>query len=230
MNEDQKVQDAPLQSDQIETNQEIKEDPSDKMTPDHPRFKEVYTQLKDLKSKEEEWTKERADLLSRLEKIERGSKSSDEEEFTPDDWAYLERIERGLAKRGNVATKQDILVEKKALEYDRLSGKFDGSNDLPKFVPVEVEAYAKANGFSNLEKAYRDMHYDAFVQHEAKKLSGNPTPPSSEKPTGQGGKDFAENSIEAIMQKAQTGQLTDAEYEKHREAIHQHMFSKAKGA
>lgn len=203
---DVQTQDAPLQSEQVETNQSI--DPSDKLTPEHPRFKEVLERAKSAEGKVEELQRQLDEISQR---VDQRYQDTGDDELTADEIAWLNRVDRGLKAKGYV-TQEELRAERKAMEYEKLSGKYNGSNGLPKFDVAEVEAHAKRNGFSNLEKAYKDLHFDAFVQVEAKRTT--PNPPSSERPGG-GDRDVrsTEFTPEAIAA------MDDITYERNREKI-----------
>lgn len=67
-------------------------------------------------------------------------------------------------------------------DHSRLEGKYDGSNNLPKYVREEVEDYARSNGFgANFEAAFKQMYFDEFV--DAAKGKSTPKQPYTEKPT-----------------------------------------------
>jgi len=83
-----------------------------------------------------------------------------------------------------------------------------------KFVKEDVVAYAKSHGIGDYAMAYRELHFNAIVQVEAKKTGGT-NPPGSEPPTGgekgqPGGGGFTTEQINA---------MSPEEYEKNRPAI-----------
>ena len=198
--------DAPLQSEQ----EQVKKDPSDNLTPDHPRFKEVIAEKNQLK---EEVSSLKEQLEELKEQISTRQQETGNEDLTVEEERALEKIDKQLRNRGYI-TKDELVVEKRAQEYSRLSDKYNGSNGLPKFDAVEVQAHAKKYGFESLEKAYKDLHFDAFVQLEAKKNGNSINPPSSER-AGGGDKQptKSEFSPEDIAS------MSDADYEKNREKI-----------
>lgn len=176
-----------MSDEQVNTAEEQKtegQDPSDKMTPDHPRFKEVYNEAKESKAKVTQLETELAELK---QKISERQVATGDSEFTEEEEKALERIEKGLAKRGFIkkeeldASSFQLRLEK---EFQRLSEKYDGSSGEPKFVADEVFAYAKKKGMQNdLEGAYKLMNYDTLIDVEIKKRSQGPKPPTSERPT-----------------------------------------------
>lgn len=193
-----------------ETPSDHKEDPSDKLTPDHPRFKDVLTRAKSAEEKAEALEARLLELENKSqEKAEK--RTTNEDELTEDERISLEKIERNLAKRGFV-TQESLRVQENASNLRKLGEKYDGSEGLPKFDRTEVVAYSKSRGFGdNYEAAYREMHFDTIVEKEAIKRSKAPTPPSSEKPSGSaaepGKKRFTEDQID---------KMSPEEYEKYR--------------
>jgi len=92
-------------------------DPSDKMSPDHPRFKEVYNDMKTYKAESEQLQSELKDLKQEMEEIrsqaqERGQQGGDTE-FTQEELQAIEKIDKALKKRGYVTNEQ--LNEKEAM-------------------------------------------------------------------------------------------------------------------
>lgn len=208
MDEEKNVQttNAPLQSEQKETTP-AQEDPSDRLTPDHPRFKEVLERAKQAEGKVSELETAMQQLK---EQITTRQEETGDDELTVEEERALARIDRGLRSKGYL-TQDDLAVERRSQEYARLAKEYNGSNGLPKFDPTEVEIYAKKNGFSNLEKAYKDLHFDAFVQYQARHST---PPPSSEKPTG-ADRQVANTEFNAEAIAA----MSDEEYERNREKI-----------
>lgn len=201
-------------SQEVVTEEQTKTDPSEKLTPDHPRFKEVLEQNRLLK----ETNKDLEDRIVKIEQqVQQRADATGEFELTEEEKRALDKIDKALRQKGYV-TKEEITsqsrIEKQALEFERLSEKYDGSNNLPKFIAEDVAAYAKQNGFSNLEKAYKDMHYEAFVSLEIKKRSGGNNPPHIEKPTG------GERKVEgSTYSRDQISQMSPEEWEKNREKV-----------
>lgn len=198
--------DAPLQSEQ----EQVKQDPSDRLTPDHPRFKEVLERAKTAEGKVEDLQNQLNELK---DQISTRQESTGDEDLTVEEERALEKIDKQLRSRGYI-TKDELVVEKRAQEYSRLSDKYSGSNGLPKFDPVEVQSHAKKYGFDNLEKAYKDLHFDAFVQLEAKKNSNSINPPSSER-AGGGDREPAKSEFSP----EDIASMSDADYEKNRDKI-----------
>lgn len=194
---------------------EKQEDPSDKLTPDHPRFKEVLSRAKTAEEKQAQLERELAELKQQF--TARQEKTGDDE-FSEEEIKALERIEKGLAKRGFVK-KDDLSSESFQIrlerDLDRLNEKYDGSNGMPKFVADEVYAFAKKRGLEkDLESAYKLMNYDALVEHEAKKRSQGYTPPTSERPTAS-----SRNGISTELSPTDIASMSDAEWEANREKI-----------
>lgn len=162
------------------------QDPRDNITPDHPRFKEVY---EDLKS-ERETRKQLEQRLSELESRVSQSVKQDDGGYTQDEKEALQRILQGLKQEGGIVTKSDLeevqRVQSRASTIKDLSDKYSGKNGYPKFDSVDVLEYAKKNGLGdNLEIAYRQLHWDAVVRAEASKIKNVDTVDSEETTTGQ---------------------------------------------
>lgn len=194
--------------------QDQKNDPSDKLTPEHPRFKEVLEKNRLLS----ETNKQLEDRIAKIEEqVKTRADSTGEYELTDEEKRALDKIDKALKERGYVKKEEldsAARIEKQALEFERLSEKYDGANGLPKFIADDVAAYAKQNGFSSLEKAYRDMHWEAFVSVEVKKRSSGANPPHIEKPTG------GERQIQgSTYTRDQISQMSPDEWEKNREKI-----------
>jgi len=97
-----------------------------------------------------------------------------------------------------------------------LSQKYSGKDGYPKFDSEEVNAYAKKNGFgNNYEAAYNDLHRDAIIRVEAKKLNQDPKVPTSESPASQGERSITQEGLTP----EQVANMSDEEYEKNREKI-----------
>lgn len=186
-NDDKQLNDAPLQSNQEEDKGEVtpKQDPSDNLTPDHPRFKQVLEDNKEFRIQNEQ-------LQQKLEaieaKISQRQQETGIEELTPEEASAIEKIDHQMKARGYMTKdefQQELRVEKVAGNISRLAERHNGQDGMPKFVPEEVVAYAKANGYGdNLDAAYNSMHFDTIVAIKAKKMSNTPQAPDSEKPTG----------------------------------------------
>jgi hypothetical protein len=208
---------APLQSD----NKQGNPDPSDNLTPEHPRFKEVVAEKNELKQTV-------AQLQSEMEEIKQSVANrqtrEDDDSLTYEEQQALDRIDRGLKAKGYL-TQDDLRARSRAAQYKEMEKTYDGKNGLPKFVPIEVETYAKTNGFGdNYEAAYKDMHFDAIVQQEAKKASQVVPAPTSEKPSSgeRGNVADTEFTPEAIAA------MSDEEYERNRDKIMGSMRSSLK--
>lgn len=191
---------------------EEKKDASDNLTPDHPRFKQVIEKL-------HEKDKTIDELKVELEKIKDQISQRQEdtgEQLTQDEVLALDKIDKSLRKERGYLTRDDlereVRIERNARNLEKLSETYNGTNGYPKFIPEDVVSYAEENGFgSNYMAAYKQMHFDALVNLEAKKQ--NVTPPTSERPTG-GERSFGED-----LTSEKIGQMSDEEYEKKRETI-----------
>lgn len=196
---------------QPDTQDQEEDDPSDKLTPDHPRFKDVLNRAKQAESRVETLEVQLAELN---EKIEARQDRTGDDELTTAERESLEIIEKQLSKRGYVK-QDDLRVQKNAESLRGLSGKYNGKNGLPAFDSAEVVAFAKRNGFGdNYESAYKEMHFDAIVEHEAKALSKALKAPSIEKPTGS-----AETPGKKRFTTQDIANMSDQEYEQYRENL-----------
>lgn len=191
------------------------EDPSDKLTPDHPRFKDVLARAKTAEEKQTQLEQELNDL--RL-KVEARQEKTGDDDFTDEELKALARIEKGLAMKGFVRKDElesTTFQSKLERQFDRLNEKYDGSNGLPKFVADEVYAYAKRQGLTgDLESAYKLLNYDAIVDVEAKKRSNVATPPTSERPTSN---DRSGASVE--VSPTEISEMSDFEWEQNRDKV-----------
>jgi TolA-binding protein len=195
-----------LESETIETTED-KADPSDNLTPDHPRFREVIAQNHELKGTVEQLQGQVEELRNSIQTKQDAGEDTDEEELA------LRKIEKRMSTK--FVARDELERDKESTTLSGLEGKFNGSNGYPKFVPVDVVAYAKSKGYGrNYEAAYKDMHHDAIIQAEIRSVSSRPTPPTSEKPTG-GDKDTQPSVISAD----DIANMSDEEYEKNREKI-----------
>lgn len=178
MDEDQKVL-----SHEKENNEEVEVDESaeldsDKLTPDHPRFKEVNQRMKDAEERAARLETQIAELKSMREEYEalRDSKQNSQgDEFTSDEEKALDRIILGLKKREVLVTKEELQeqerIKQRAETQKTLQNEYNGKNGYPKFDVVDVTEYAKKNGFGdNLRAAYKDMHYSAILKIEASRM------------------------------------------------------------
>lgn len=208
--------DAPLQLNEQQINQTAG-DPSDRLTPDHPRFKEVIAKNHELeetiKSLNEKMEALQADITDR-------QSSSNSDELTVDEEAALERIAAGLARKGKIVTPDQLSSERRAYQYERLSERHNGSDGYPKFVPTDVETFARKNGLqtANLEDVYYIMNRTAIAQVDARKMSNSLTAPASEKPTP--AEDTKPASDQKILTAEDIAKMTDDEYEQYRDSIH----------
>ncbi len=215
---DEQKQDADLQSDKQSPDLVVqvpaekhdsdqdpnKEDPSDKLTPDHPRFKDVLNEKKEAEAEAERLRIELAEVKSVKE-------TPSDDELTPEEQASLIKIKKALSKEGFV-TQSDLRVQRNAETLRKLTDKYDGKGGLPAFDRAEVVAYAKKNGFGdNYEAAYRDIHFDTIVEVNAKKKANLPQPPTAEKPSGGG-----EATTTKRFTREDIKNMSDAEYDKYR--------------
>lgn len=201
------VEDPNYKEEQPDT-QDQEEDPSDKLTPDHPRFRDVLQRAKTAEEKTLQLEQELAELK---ETVQARQDRTGDEDLTPEEQASMDKIKRQLTKEGFVR-QDDLRVQKNAENLRSLGAKYNGKNGLPAFDSAEVVAYSRKNGFGdNYEAAYREMHFDAIVEKEARDRSKAPTPPSIEKPTGgaetPGKKRFTQKDI---------ANMSDQEYEQYR--------------
>jgi len=189
------------------------QDPSDKLTPEHPRFKEVIQKNHELAATIE-------DLKGQLEEVKNGiaarQNESGDDDITPEEQAAIDKIAKGLIKRGYVATPEDLSSDRKARDYERLSNKYDGKGEYPKFEPVAVEVFAKQRGITNLEDAYFSVHKAAIIQIEAKKQAKIVEVPDSERP----GKSSMPQSAEGKpLTPEDIENMSNEDYEANRTAI-----------
>lgn len=200
--------DVSLELDTEQTNIETTEgqDPSDRLTPEHPRFKEVIAKNHELEGTI-------GNLQSQIEELKSSiNNKQDSGEDTDVEEQALRKIERRMEEK--FARKEDLSADRQALQFERLSDKYNGKNGYPKFVPVDVVAYAKRNGYgNNTEAAYRQMHFDTIVQIEAKK-AGTVQVPTSEKP---GGGERQQEGTQLTPQ--DIGQMSPEEYMNNRDKI-----------
>lgn len=184
-----------------------KPDPRDSLTPDHPRFKEVYDNLKEEKEKRQTLEEELRELRTL---VQSQNNKQDEEVYTEDEERALERIDKGLRKRGYL-TKSEVdelnRTQQRAQAMKDLESEYNGSNGYPKFDAVEVMAHAKREGISNLKTAYRDLHYNAILRVEAKRGVGVDTV-DSERPTG------GDRNLIADLDPANIENMSDDEWNK----------------
>jgi hypothetical protein len=142
---------------------EAKVIPYERFTEVNEKAKKYEAELAELKAKQEE-----ADRLAAM---------------TPDEQAQQQQLEvakETLKKLGFVTKEeqQKIMQEEKAAnmfisECNRLEGKYDGKDGMPKFVATEVAEYmdelAKSGQFvSDPETAYKLKNLDQIVEIKAK--------------------------------------------------------------
>jgi len=221
MTDDIKKEDALLQPDEKGDDTSVEnnvsnDDPSDKLTPEHPRFKQVLERAKEAEEKAEHLEQKMKDLEA---KVNERQEETGDRNLTADERAAVDLIEKELRNR-KYLTQEDLdkreSINRRESEYVRLKGKHDGSDGYPKFDSEEVTLYAKVNGFGdNFEAAYNDMHRDAIVQVEAKKIAkGNVNVPNSEKPTG-----GEINIPNTELTPGEISTMSDEDYEKKRAEI-----------
>lgn len=211
----QSTKDALLQSEEQQTKEEVKEekkDPSDNLTPDHPRFKEV---IADNHEKQKQIDALQTQLDEVNKKIDARQDKTGDEDLTEEEEAWLDRIGKGLKRKGIIVTQDDLRQERQATQYEKLSEKHDGSDGFPKFIPVEVQAFAKKRGISDLEDAWYIMNRTAIDQVNARKIAKTPEEIQSEKADGKEEKQTPKNTLtpEAIAN------MSDEEYEAQRASI-----------
>lgn len=173
--------DAPLQSDQKEEN---KQEPSDLLTPEHPRFKKV---IEKLHTKDEEIATLKQELEAVKTQVSQRQERTGDDDVTEEERAAIDKIGKQL--KSTYVTKEELeqerRVNRRAFELDRLGEVYNGSNGYPKFEGKNVALYAQENGYGdNLEAAYFSMHRNAIIETEGKKWAKANQPGSSEQPTG----------------------------------------------
>ncbi len=207
--------DAPLQSDQNQDQKvEIKSDPSDNLTPEHPRFKKVIEENHQLKDSIQTLKEEMDELRQSIK--DRQSDTGDSE-LTAEEEVALAKIERQMQSKGYLK-KEDLesekRIERRSLQLSSLGEKYDGSDGYPKFVREDIVEFAKKRGIDDYREAYKLLNFDAIVQIESKKNNGA-NPPGSEPPTG--GEKSKPGTGEFSSE--QIANMSDEEYEKNREKI-----------
>jgi hypothetical protein len=225
---------APLQPEEEEVNSEQvenTEDGEEKMIP-KSRMDRVIEQREAFKSKLEESTSKLTSLEETVKKlqesIESQNKANSGVAFTDEEKQALDKIDKGLRERGYVTREEQeamARIQNRNAELTRLTDKYKKGTGYPVFKADEVMIYAEKKGFGdNLEAAYRDLHFDAFIQAELDRTQGTGTqPPDSEKPIG-GARDAATQ----VTRKA-IAEMTPAEYEQHRESLLKQFKSSATG-
>lgn len=209
----------------VNNESQVSTDPSDKLTEDHPRFKQVLSERNELRQTVSELKEQMDKIQSQV--AQRQTETGDDT-LTSEEEIALARVEKLLAKRGFVKTDQLDRSEretKRALLFEKLSDKYNGSNGLPAFDVTEVVAHARKNGFSDdqLERAYKDLHFDAIVESESKKRVQRNTV-ESEKPTGSPRQLTPQVTVDDVPK------LSDTDYEKNREGILAKLRNAARNA
>lgn len=216
MADEELTNEAPLQSDQVDQADQVKaEDPSDKMTPDHPRFKQVLERAKQAEDKATYLQQQIEDIRQDI----RSGRSNDDDDLSSEEKAALERINSNLRKNGFLTKDEaremvtrELNSERRANEYRRLEGNYSGKDGYPKFDSVDVQSFADERGYSNLEEAYFGLHRQAIIEVEARKRA-NMIVPSSEKPAN------SDRSIDSQINAQDVSQMSDEDYEKNRSKI-----------
>ena len=136
-----------------------------------------YERFTEVNEKAKKYEAELAELKAKQEEAERLAA------MTPDELAQQQQLEvakETLKKLGFVTREeqQKIMQEEKAAnmfisECNRLEGKYDGSDGMPKFVATEVAAYmdelAKAGQYvSDPETAYKLKNLDQIAEAKAR--------------------------------------------------------------
>lgn len=202
-------QEAQLETGVEQVTTEVSKDPSDQLTPEHPRFKEVVAEKNQLR---EEIGELKAEMQRLQERITERQEVQDDESLTREEELALERIDKAMRSKGYVK-RDDLEADREAEKITSLQGKYNGSDGLPKFVPDDVVVYAKRNGYGrNYEQAYKAMHFDAIVQVAQRRQ--NLQVPDSEKPTG-----GERKPATGEFTKEDIAKMSDAEYEANREKI-----------
>lgn len=203
---------APSQQNQGE-DQTQKSDPSDTLTPEHPRFKQV---IEKLHEKDQTIDQLKAEMEELKSEIKNRQASENTNVVSPEEQAALDKIDREFKKRGYVTKtelEEQTRVEKRASTLTSLSKEYDGKNGYPKFVADDVVTYARKNGFGdNYAAAYRDMHFDAIVQVNSRRQGVQV--PGSEYPSG-----GERNAPNLGISADDISKMSDAEYEKNRDKI-----------
>lgn len=212
MDDNTQVDNAPSQQNQ-EGEQGKTQDPSDKLTPEHPRFKQVIADLHDARTANEDLKKQLEELKTAIETRQGTDPKPD---LNAEELAALNKVDAELKRRGYLTKKEleeETRVRERAESLKDLSKEYDGKNGFPKFVADDVVTYARAHGFGdNYAAAYKDMHFDAIVQVQAK--HGTQSVPNSEHPSGgEHGRPDLGMTADDIKN------MSDADYEKNRDKI-----------
>ena len=175
---------APVETSTVDTSQESSEktltteEGVQDSTKAVPEAKSIpYDRFAEVNEKAKKYEAELAELKAKQEEAERLAAMS------PDELAQQQQLEvakETLKKLGFVTKdeQQKIMQEEKAAnmfisECNRLEGKYDGSDGMPKFVATEVAVYmdelAKTGQFiSDPETAYKLKHLDQIAEIKAK--------------------------------------------------------------
>lgn len=204
---DDQNKDALLKSEQDNDSLENKQDqenntdPSEQLTPDHPRFKQVIEERNELREK-----------LTALEaQVQERQTRTGDDTTTPEEQEAYEKIEKEMKKRGFVS--ESILNRQN--ELARLETARNGADGTPKFVAIDVIEFAKKQGYGeNYEAAYNAMHHDALVQVEARRYAQERGVPISEPPTG-----GEKSSPLKQFTPEEIANMPPEEYEKHRSEL-----------
>lgn len=183
---EQTPQDSFEQPEKAETTQDETEDSSldeeSKSVP-YERFKEVNEQAKRAKELETELAqyKAKAEVLDRLQ----SSLAPQEPQDPVTQQADKKLREMGYVRKEDVDKMVDERIQASRVEdafmnqVQSLEKKYDGKDGLPKFDPVEVAKFMDenpyfkdANGYPDVEKTFRAMHFDAFTDGTAKQKRG----------------------------------------------------------
>lgn len=148
-----------------------------------------YKHLAEMKNKYKEDAEHWKNIAARLAQVDeqatRTNPSSQSNNFPNEE---VERAYSVLRERG-VATQEDLERLQLRLKWDRLHSaneeryNQEGSR-YPKYVPEEIEEYARQKGISDPTAAYRDMYFDEIL--DAARSSGKSRPASTQngvKPT-----------------------------------------------
>lgn len=216
---------APLQSEEEEVTtsdeQAVDNEGEERMIP-KSRLDKVIEQREELKAKYEETTGKLSSLEDTIKKlqdsIEKKQTQTSGAAFTPEEQQALDKIDQGLRERGYITRSEQeemARIQQRNSELNRLQDKYKKGSGYPQFKADDVIVYAEKRGFGdNLEAAYRDMHFDAFIQAELKRSQdGGTRPPDSEKPVG-GARDTATQ-----VTRQNIASMSNSEYEQNREAI-----------
>jgi len=151
----------------------------------YDRFAEVNAQKRAAELKVQELETERQKLMASQQQ---GSNVNPADPTTDAENAYwkkrlnvvepdaiLSKVEERLKKSEEDRVNQEN-ARKLGEQLTQLRSKYNGEDGiLPKFDDNEVIAYATQNGIWNPEVAYKELHFDKFVQKSIKDNSDKPT-------------------------------------------------------